>query len=91
VSPVTEVDSGAAAAMRFRWVLAGVMLGLAGALMDVVPGRGYGGGSTQGVPGDRFVSIIRVASTIDVKTRTNNPTDITVGSDPFRMVFTPWP
>jgi hypothetical protein len=30
-------------------------------------------------------------STIDVKTRTKNPNDITVGSNPIRVAVTPCP
>jgi YVTN family beta-propeller protein len=42
-------------------------------------------GKTAFVP--NFAS--NTVSTIDVKTRTKNPTDITVGSSPFGVVFTP--
>jgi hypothetical protein len=52
--------------------------------------RGYGDGSTPGAPAARVASrIVRAVSTIDVKTRSNSPIDITVGAAPLRTVFTP--
>src|ERR687897_2916951 len=76
---------------RFRWVRGVVVLGLAGALVGVVPG------GVSAVPArKRCRPIAFVAnngsdtvSTIDVKTRTKHPIDITVGSRPHGVGITP--
>jgi YVTN family beta-propeller protein len=73
---------------RFRSVLVVVVLGLAGALVGVVSGR------VSAVPAPRrcrptaFVvnGASGTVSTIDVKTRTKDPADISVGGGPLSGV-----
>src|SRR5512132_441821 len=81
---------------RFRWARAVVVLGLAGALVGVVPG------GVSAVPArvrcrpTAFVTH-RISSTkdsgsvstVDVKTRTKHPTDIGVGSNANLVAITP--
>jgi YVTN family beta-propeller protein len=76
---------------RFRWVLGVLVPGLAAALVGVVPV-----GASAVAPRARCRATALVAnsgsgtvSTIDVKTRTKNPDDITVGTAPFRVAVTP--
>ena len=76
---------------RFRWVRGVVVLGLAGAPVGFVPDM------VSAVPGRaRCRSIALVAnqtsgsvSTIDLKTRTKDPTDIPVGGLPTGVAVTP--
>src|SRR5262245_22078432 len=78
-----------AAMRRFRWVPGVVVLGLAGALAGVIP-------SGAAVPArarcrtTAFVAngLSGTVSTIDVKTRTKDPTDITVGTGPYSVAVT---
>ena len=76
---------------RFRWVLGVLVLGLAGALVGVVPDGVSAVGERARCRATAFVpnSLSDTVSTIDVKTRTKNPTDITVGSSPFGVAMTP--
>jgi DNA-binding beta-propeller fold protein YncE len=62
---------------RFRWVLGALVFGLAGALVGVVPD---GVSAVAGRGGCRATAFVTGAplSTIDVKTRTKDPTDIAV-------------
>jgi YVTN family beta-propeller protein len=74
-----------------RWVRGVLVLGMAGALVGVVPD------GVSAVPGrgrcqaTAFVAnrLSDTVSTIDVKTRTKNPTDIAVGAAPFAVAVTP--
>jgi YVTN family beta-propeller protein len=58
---------------------------LAGALVGVVPNGASAVGARAPCCATAFLTNVgsRTVSTIDVKTRTKNPTDITVGSSPF--------
>ena len=69
---------------RFRWVLGVVVLGLAGALVGVVPDGVSAVPARTPCRATAFVTNTGsgTVSTIDVKTRTKHPTDITVGSRP---------
>jgi YVTN family beta-propeller protein len=74
---------------RFRLVGGVLVLGLAGAL--VVPS---GGSAEAGRAPCRPTAFVAdngsdTVSTIDVKTRTKHPTDITVGELPIGVAFTP--
>jgi YVTN family beta-propeller protein len=75
---------------RFRWVLGALVLGLAGALVGVVP-DGVSAVAALRCRATVFVTNAGngTVSTIDVKSRTKNPTDITVGSLPFGVAVTP--
>jgi YVTN family beta-propeller protein len=88
VSPVTGTDN-AGSTLRFRWVLGVLVLGLAGAL--VVPGGVSAVAARSRCRATAFVTnaLSGSVSTIDVKTRTKNPTDITVGTNPVSVAFTP--
>jgi YVTN family beta-propeller protein len=76
---------------RFRWVRGVVVFGLAVALV------GLGQARLSSVPARRqcrataFVTnaLSGTVSTIDVKTRTKHPTDVSVGSFPFGVAVTP--
>ena len=76
---------------RSGLVLVVVVFGLAGALVGVVPDR------VSALPARaRCRPTVAVTnqgsgtvSTIDVKTRTKDPTDIAVGSAPLEVAFTP--
>jgi YVTN family beta-propeller protein len=72
-------------------VLAVVVLGLAGALVDVVPTGVSAEPARAQCRATAFVSnqSSGTVSTIDVKTRTKNPNDIPVGSLPTAMALTP--
>ena len=71
---------------RFRWVRGVVVLGLAGALVGVVPDGVSAVAARARCRATAFVtnSGSGTVSTIDVKTRTKHPTDITVGAVPAR-------
>src|SRR5215510_5811981 len=75
---------------RFRWVSPVVVLGLAGA-MPVVSGGVSAVAARSRCRATAFVAngLNGSVSTIDVKTRTKNPADITVGSAPFGVAITP--
>jgi YVTN family beta-propeller protein len=74
---------------RFRWVRGVVVFGLAGVL--VVPGGASAVAARARCRATAFVpnNGSGTVSTIDVKTRTKNPTDITVGSFPLSLTVTP--
>jgi YVTN family beta-propeller protein len=76
---------------RFRWVFGVLVLGLSGALVGVVPAGVSAVATRSRCRATAFVtnSISGTVSTIDVKTRTKHPTDIPVGTGPFRVAFTP--
>jgi YVTN family beta-propeller protein len=76
---------------RFRWVLGVVVLGLAGALVGVVPDGVSAVATRKECRVTAFVDngTSDSVSTIDVKTRTKNPRDIPVGSGPVGVAFTP--
>ena len=75
---------------RGRWVRAVVAFGLTGALMGVVPSGAALPAYARCRP-TAFVAdgLNGSVSTIDVKTRTKKPADITVGSAPFGIALTP--
>ena len=87
-----DEDSQAGAVMRrFQSVRGLVVLGLAGALVGVVPD---GVSAVAGRAPCRATAFVTNAlsasvSTIDLKTRTKHPTDILVGRDPFGAAVTP--
>jgi YVTN family beta-propeller protein len=76
---------------RSRWVLGVLVLGLSGALAGVSPGGVSAAAARAGCRPTAFVTVqgSSSVSTIDVKTRTKNPTDIPVGSFPLGVAFTP--
>jgi YVTN family beta-propeller protein len=76
---------------RFRWVRRVLVFGLAGALVGVVPGGVSAAAARSRCRATAFVtnSVSGTVSTIDVKTKTKNPTDIAVGSLPLRVAVTP--
>jgi YVTN family beta-propeller protein len=76
---------------RFRWLLGALVLGLAGALVGVVPDGALAVAASARCRTIAFVTNTRggTVSTIDVKTRTKHPTDIPVGLQPGSVVFTP--
>jgi YVTN family beta-propeller protein len=87
VSPVTGTESSS----QSRWVRVVVVLGLAGALVGVVP---VGVSAVPARKVCRATAVVTNAmsdsvSTIDVKTRTKHPTDVSVGSFPFGVAVTP--
>jgi YVTN family beta-propeller protein len=76
---------------RFRWPRGAVVLVSAGALVGVVPD---GVSAVAGRARWRATAFIAnsgsdTVSTIDVKTKTKHPADITVGSRPGSVAFTP--
>jgi DNA-binding beta-propeller fold protein YncE len=76
---------------RFRWVRGVVVVGLAGALVGVVPD---GASAVAGRARCRPIAFITngiggSVSTIDVKTRTKNPTDITLEPGVVGVAVTP--
>jgi YVTN family beta-propeller protein len=73
---------------RSRSVLGALVLGLLGALVGVVP-RASAGPARSSCRATAYVTSGGAVSTIDVKTGTKNPTDITVGAGPVRVEFTP--
>jgi YVTN family beta-propeller protein len=74
-----------------RWVGVVLVLGLAGAPVGVVPGGVSAAAARAGCRATAFVTnqLSGTVSTIDVKSRTKNPTDIAVGSSPLALAFTP--
>jgi YVTN family beta-propeller protein len=80
-----------AAMRRFRWVRGVVAFGLAGALMGVVPDGVSAVPARSRCRATAFVtnSAADSVSTIDVKTRRKNPTDIPVGAAPLGVGITP--
>jgi YVTN family beta-propeller protein len=76
---------------RFRWVRGVVVLGLAGALVGVVPDEVSAVAGRGGCRPTAFVANggSGTVSTIDVKTKRKNPRDISVGSMPNRVAITP--
>src|SRR5215831_15883417 len=74
-----------------RWVRGVVALGLAGALVGAFPGGVSAVAARSRCRPTAFVTNSGggSVSTIDVKTRTKNPTDITVGSIPIGVAITP--
>src|SRR5262245_55672962 len=83
-------DGNDVAMWRGRWVRAVVAFGLTGALMGVVPSGAALPAYARCRP-TAFVAdgLNGSVSTIDVKTRTKKPADITVGSAPFGIALTP--
>jgi YVTN family beta-propeller protein len=75
----------------FRWVLGVVVLGLSGALVGVVPDGVSAVAARKECRVTAFVAngLSDSVSTIDVKTRTKNPTDIPVGAGPLGVAVTP--
>jgi YVTN family beta-propeller protein len=75
---------------RIRWLRVVVVLGLAGALVGVVPDGVSAAAGRARCRATAFVtnSGSGTVSTIDTKTRTKNPTDITVGSFPDGVAVT---
>src|SRR5262249_5661456 len=78
-----------AAVRRFWWVRGVVVLGLASALL--VPAGVSGASARRECRPTAFVpnNVSGTVSTIDVKTRTTDPTDIPVGSNPHKVAVTP--
>jgi hypothetical protein len=76
---------------RLRCLLGVVVLGLAGALVGVVPdGVSAGAGRARCRPTAYVTNLIgSTVSTIDVKTRTKHPDDIPIDPFPFGVAFTP--
>jgi YVTN family beta-propeller protein len=76
---------------RSRLVRVVLVLGLSGALVGVVPGGVSAVPARSRCRATAFVTNngSGTVSTIDVKTRTKNPTDIAVGSLPIGVVVTP--
>src|ERR687897_1909150 len=76
---------------RFRWARAVAVLGLAGALVAVVPDGVSAVATRSRCRATAFVTntVSGTVSTIDVKTRTKNPTDIPVGPLPAGQTVTP--
>jgi YVTN family beta-propeller protein len=76
---------------RRRWVRGALVLGLAGALAGVASDGVSAVAARKECRATAFVtnSGSDTVSTIDVKTRTKNPTDITVGARPGGVVVTP--
>jgi YVTN family beta-propeller protein len=76
---------------RFRWVRGVVVLGLAGALVGVVPDGVSAVTARKECRATAFVAnrTSGAVSTIDVKTRTKNPNDIPVGPYPQVVAVTP--
>jgi YVTN family beta-propeller protein len=73
---------------RFRWLLGALVFGLSGAL--VVPGGVSAVAARSRCRATAFVANYSgTVSTIDVKTRTKDPTDIPVGRFPTGVGFTP--
>jgi hypothetical protein len=75
---------------RFPWVLGVLVLGLAGALVGVVPDRVSAVATRAPCRPTAFVTnnASGTVSTIDVKTRTKHPTDITVGPSTLDVAVT---
>ena len=75
----------------FRWVRVVVVLGLAGALVGVVPSGMTAAAGRGRCRATAFVTnnASGTVSTIGVRTRTKDPTDIAVGSNPNGLAVTP--
>jgi YVTN family beta-propeller protein len=76
---------------QFRWVLGVVVLGLAGALVGVVPDGVSAVPARSRCRATAFVANTgsNSVSTIDLKTMTKQPTDIAVGTTPVGVTITP--
>jgi YVTN family beta-propeller protein len=76
---------------RFQWARAVAVLGLAGALVGVVPDAASAVAARKECRATAFVTNASsgTVSTIDVKTRTKHPSDIPVGSFPIAPAVTP--
>jgi YVTN family beta-propeller protein len=76
---------------RSRSIVVVVVFGLAGALVGVVPNGVSAAPTRARCRATAFVANTGsgTVSTIDVKTRIEHPTDITVGSMPFGVAVTP--
>jgi YVTN family beta-propeller protein len=76
---------------RFRWVHGMLVLGLAGALVGVVPSGVSAVPARPRCPTTAFVANFTsgTVSTIEVKTRTKHPGDIEVGALPTLLAVTP--
>src|SRR5262245_46118736 len=76
---------------RFRWVRVVVVLGMAGALLGVVPDGASAVEARGRCRATAFVTnaASNTVSTIDVKTRTKNHADIPVGPFPQGVAVTP--
>jgi YVTN family beta-propeller protein len=75
---------------RFRWVRGVVVLGLADALVGVVPDGVSAASARSRCRATAFVPHrVDSISTIDVKTRTKHPTDIPVGPNLVGVTVTP--
>ena len=75
----------------YRWVRRAVVFGLAGALVGVVPDGVSAVAARAGCRATAFVTneLSGMVSTIDVRTRTKDPTDVTDPSGPFQVAITP--
>ena len=76
---------------RFRWVRGVVVFGLAGAVVGVIPSGVAALPARAQCRATAFVTnnASGTVSTIGVRTRTKDPTDITVGSNPNGLAVTP--
>ena len=75
---------------RFRWVRGVVVVGLAGALVGVVPsGASAMPARSRCRPTAVVTNANGTVSTIDVKTKTTHPTDLGVGPAPIGVAVTP--
>jgi YVTN family beta-propeller protein len=90
VGPTGADEQGRGAMRRFRWVRGVVVLGLAGALVGVVPDRVAAAAGRARCRATAFVtnSNSDSVSTIDVKTRVKHPDDIPVGATPNDVAVT---
>jgi len=76
---------------RLRWVRGVVVLGLAGALLGVVPNGASAVAARARCRETAFVTNggSGTVSTIDAQNRTKDPADITVGPQPAGVAITP--
>ena len=76
---------------RFRLVFGALVFGLAGALVGVVPDGVSAMPARPRCRATAFItnSVSNSVSTIDVKTRNKNPTDIAVAPEPIGVAVTP--
>jgi YVTN family beta-propeller protein len=76
---------------RFRCFLGVLVLGTSGALVGVVPDGAAAVAARSRCRATAFVAngLSGSVSTIDVKTRAKNPTDIPVGTNPIGVAITP--
>jgi YVTN family beta-propeller protein len=86
-----EHSKAGAAMRRSRWVLGVLVLGLSGALVGVVPDEVSAVAARTRCRATALVANdgSGTVSTIDVKTKTKNPTDITIGRAPIGVAVTP--